>query len=284
MPRYGRGVRLAFAALLVVLVSLAPRRAEADEVAPALETADLRTKAQAELRNLWNALPTSDRRRLAGMYVAFDADAADPFAQVACDDDGDDVVVMSDAMLRLAADVARGASLDEANGTRKLEEHAGYLARTQVPGRRLLPPAAGFYTATKAGATEDERLREILAFLVARELVHFRTGDLACPHPTATKESGDDAWTAAERRRARETAASVYPGRFAERDGEAVARLLEANVAEKGALALLRFFAQFEAERTSAMGAFLPTYLRDHPSSAARAGVVTQAAAAAKRP
>ncbi|NVL73221.1 hypothetical protein HWN77_27055, partial [Escherichia coli] len=83
---------------------------------------------------------------------------------------------------------------------------AGFLARSQIPGRRLLPPPPGFYIAQKSGTSQDTRLRESLSFVLAREMTHFRAGDLACPHPTATHESGDDEWTPREQRRALETA------------------------------------------------------------------------------
>lgn len=263
-----------------------PRVAKADEIAPELETLELRQKAQAEAKRLVSDLAPNDRRRLVGVYVAFDANAADPSAMVACDDDGDYVLVITDAMLRLVSIVARAQSDDESNGTHGIEDYASFLALSQVPSRRLLPPPPGFYTSHEAGITKEVRLREALSFVLARELTHLRAGDLVCANPTATHESGDDVWTASEQRRALETAASLYPGGRAEpRDEEATTRVLDAGRSEQGALGLLRFFAQFETERsarstTSAASArFIPTYLVQHPSSSARAAAVTSAAA-----
>ena len=276
-------IRRTAALLAAAAIFSWPSPARADEVAPELEGADLRAKAQAELRVLFGSMARNDQRRLIGAYVAFDANVSDPSAQVACDDDGDYVVVMSDAMLRLVAHVALAASHDEANGTRKIDEYASFVARSRVPGRRLLPPPPGFYTASTPARTSDERLREGLAFVLARELTHLRAGDLVCPRPTATKESGDDVWTGAEQRKASETAAIVYPGRFIERDNEATVRLLEAGRSELGAMALLRFFVQLEAERVVAIGQVLPTYARQHPSAVTRAAVVKQAADARRR-
>lgn len=263
-----RSVLVALA--LVLFATLGTRTARADEVAPELEGADLRVKAQAELRKLVSGLPQNDQRRLTGIYVAFDANVSDPIAQIACDDDGDYVVLLSDAMLRLLAHIARAESYDEANGSRKVEDYAAFLVRTQIPGRRLLPPPPGFYIAEKPADTYEERLSDALAFVVGRELTHFRAGDHVCPKPTATKESGDDTWTSAEQRKASEIAGSVYPGRQAERDNEAIVRVLDAGRSERGALALLRFFTQFEAERLIAVGRFVPSYLATHPSAAVR--------------
>jgi len=259
---------------LALLVIAAPSAARADEVAPELEGADLRLVAQQELRKLVSQLPPKDQKRLTGIYVAFDPSPSDPIAQIACDDDGDFVVLLSDAMLRLLANVARAESYDEANASRKVEDYAAFLVRTQVPGRRLLPPPPGFYIAEKPAATYDERLSDALSFVVARELTHFRAGDHVCPKPTPTKESGDDTWTSAEQRKASEIAHGIYPGRQLERDNEAVIRVLDAGRSEKGAMALLRFFTHFEAERVVAVARFSPTYLAQHPGAAIRAANV----------
>jgi hypothetical protein len=251
--------------------------ARADEVAPELEGSDLRQKAQTELKKVFATLDAKDQKRLVGTYAVFDANASDPFAQVACDDDGDYVVLISDAMLRLVSHVARAQSYDEANGARRIEDYASFLARSQLPGRRLLPPPPGFYIAQKPAATYEDRFGEGLAFIVAHEVTRLRAGDLVCPKPTATKESGDDEWTAAEQRKAGEVAASVYPARTLERDTEATVRLLQAGRSERGALGLLKFFTQFEAERVVAVSRFQPTYLAHHPGSASRASTVRSA-------
>lgn len=269
MPLPLRLVQLAAALLVVLLAS----RAAADEVAPELEPQDLRAYAQAELKKVVAAMPAGDQRRLVGIYVAFHADAADPFALAACDDDGDYVVVLSDAMLRLVSNVARAQSYDDANTSRKIEDYAAFLARSQVPGRRLLPPPPGFYVAESAAATYDDRLHESLAFVVAREVTHMRAGQLVCPHPTVTKEAGDTEWTSGEHRRALEAAAALYPGRGAH-DEEAIVRVLDAGHLERGALGLLRFFEQFEAEQRVSLPRFSPTYRQHYPQSAVRASAV----------
>jgi len=269
---------LAFAALMAALLVGRTRVARADELAPELETLELRQKAQAEAKKLVGGLAPADQRRLTGVYVAFDPNANDPSAMVACDDDGDYVIVLTDAMLRLVSTVARAQSHDEASGGRNVEDYAAFIARVQVPGRRLLPPPPGFYTGQQTSATQETRLREALSFVVARELTHLRAGDLVCAHPTATHEAGDDEWTTAEQRRALEGAASIYPGRAVQRDVEATTRVLDAGRSEQGALGLLRFFAQLEAERLVHTSRFMPTYLLQHPSSVVRAASVRNAA------
>ena len=232
-----------------------PRRATGDEVAPELERADLRVRAQAELRRLVARLGPTEQRRLTGVYVAVDPDAADPSAQVACDDDGDYVVVVSDAMLRLASHVARAC-----DDTHKIEDYAAFLARTQLPGRRLLPPPPGFFDAPVAGA--EDRLADVLSFVIARELVRLRAGDLVCPRPTATREAGDDVWTPAEAKAAAAIANRLYPG--AVRDAEATTRVVDAGRTDRGASALERFFVELALDGPITLGRFAPGYQRLH--------------------
>ena len=155
--------RIALAAAAVAAIALSAGPASADEVAPELEPSDLREIARTELKRIVATLPANDQKRLVGVYAAFHSDASDPFALAACDDDGDYVVVISDAMLRLGANVARAQSYDDANTSRKIEDYAAYVARTQIPGRRLVPPPPGFYTAELAAKTYDDRLRENLS-------------------------------------------------------------------------------------------------------------------------
>jgi hypothetical protein len=269
----------ASAATLAALATLVlTRPAIADEVAPELEPSDLRELARGELKKLASGLAANDQRRLIGIYAAFHPDASDPFAVAACDDDGDYVIVLSDAMLRLVANVARAQSYDDAKPSRKVEDYAAYVARTQIPGKRLVPPPPGFYTADLPGKTYDDRLRESLSFVLARELTHLRAGQLTCPKPTATKEAGDDEWTASEHRRALENVSTLYPAREAH-DSEAIVRVLDAGRTESGALGLLRFFEQYEAEQHVYVPRFVPTYRTYYPSSAPRASAIKLAAA-----
>lgn len=269
-------MRAALALIAAALLAVAtPTRA--DEIAPELEGEALRQQARTELKKLVAKMSPGDQKRLVGLYLAFDPNPSELIGQVACDDDGDYVIVLSDAMLRLVSVVARAQSYDEANGTRKIEDYAGYIARTQIPGRRLLPPQPGFYIAMKPAETYETRLREALSFVIARELVHLRAGDLVCPHPTATKESGDDEWTAGEQRRASESAANVYPGRAFERDTEAAVRMLEVGHGPDGAFGFLRFFTQLSLEQTITVSRWIPTYHAQHPGGAMRTNAVKKA-------
>jgi hypothetical protein len=233
------------------------RAAAADEVAPALEGADLRVRASLALGSLVAAKPDA---KLRGLYAAFDGNASDASVMAACDDDGDYIIVMSDAMLRLASFVARLSVDDEAHGTHKLDAYAEHLAKNQAAGKRLLPPAAGAYAADVDLSTQT-RWREIVLFLYARELARLRAGDLVCPHPTATKERGDGEWTAAEQSAAIAAAHAVYPAKQAERDASAVAEVRALGEELTGSQQLLPFLAHLEA----AGPRVTPTYLALHP-------------------
>lgn len=282
---YGKRVR-GLVVLLVttwIVLALPASAARASDASPELAAAELRARAQSELRRLTSLLDARDRSKLVGIYVAFDPSASDPLAQVACDDDGDYVIVLSEALLRLLTHVARAASYEDAGASRKVEEYAGFLARSQLPGRRLLPPPPGFYIAERPAATYDVRLDEALSFVLARELAHLRAGDLSCPSPTATKESGDDTWTKREQRKARGVASAVYPGDQAKRDAEATLHVLSLGHTERGALALIRLFVQLELEDRVALGRFSPSYAVHHPGPALRAATVRHTAEARER-
>jgi len=254
----------------------------AQELAPELETLGLRTRAQIELKRLYSRMNQADQRRLVGIYIAFDPNPNDPSAMAACDDDGDYVVAITEAMLRLMANVARAQSFDETNGSRRIDSYAQFVARAQLPGQRLLPPPPGFFSAAKPAVTFEDRLREALAFVLAREMAHMKAGDLVCPHPTATHESGDDVWTDDEQRAALEGAKKIYPGNATERDAQATAALVNADLTEEGALGLLRFFVQFEIERVNFSSRFAPRYLAQHPNPVARMATVRAAAQTAR--
>lgn len=261
-----------------VVAGAAEGRAAADEIAPELEVQELRQTAVNEGKRLFEGLDAASKRRLVGLYVAFEDNAADPGAMASCDDDGDYVIVLSDAMLRLAANVARAATQDEESGSRTVEDYASFVARSQVRGRRLLPPPAGFFTAAASGDARETRLREALSFVLARELAHLRAGDLVCARPTATHEHGDDVWTAAEQRWATVAASTLYPGRAAERDAEATSRVVAAGRSEAGALALLRFFVRLDSDRAALPARFVPSYAAQHPGAASRVATVVMAA------
>ena len=260
---------LVFASFLLFV-----RDARADEIAPTLEPFDLREKASVELKKIVGTLSAADKKKLTGIYAAFHPESGDPFALAACDDDGDYVVVLSDAMLRLASNVARAQSQDDAAGTRTVEDYARFLAQTQVKGRRLLPPPPGTFTSDVTPVTYDDRLEEILSFVVAREVMHLVAGQLVCAHPTATKEAGDTTWTAEEHRSALANVATIYPGQPGH-DEDAVAHVLAAGHMELGALALLLFFEQYEAEPRVR---FAPSYRELYPRSVARRAAVKSAA------
>jgi len=236
-------MRLLRTIVVLVIGMLLAREAAADEIAPELITEELRIETRREFDRLFATLDAKEKRRLAGTYVAFDSDPSDAFAMAACDDDGDHVVVVSHAMLRLVADVARlGAHGDE---------YAELLARSQLAGKRLVPPPPGSFDYAPSAAS-DELRREALAFVVGRELALLRAGALVCAHPTATKEHGDDEWTAAERRDAFAMSKRLYP---------ANGRDETLGDSSPGARALLRFFAKLREAQPAAP----PSYLVHHP-------------------
>lgn len=261
-------MRALLSCVVIGFFLFAPASARGDDVTPGLGQADLVAIAQSELGRELAARPPSERARLAGTYVAVDPDVSDPFAQIACDDDGDHVVVISEAMLRLLAYVATAVALDEVMGTQKARTYALFLPRAQVAGRRLVPPPSGVFDGAAGTTPRADRLVEMIAFVVDRELARLRAGDLVCPSPTATRENGDGVWSVDEQTHAREVRARIYGHA---RPDEAAVRSAFASIdstrSDQGALGLLRFFAALEA---SAPTARWPSYVVLHPGASAR--------------
>jgi hypothetical protein len=270
---------------------LPPRRAI--DAAPGVAVGLLRRTASAEFSALFDSLRVTEKRSFAGAYVAFDDSPIDIGSMVGCDDDGDYVVVVTDALLAFATFVAHAEATDETFGTHKVDEYATFLAEAPRSGAwkagvRPVPPPLGFFDASQglpaAGVKlEVERFREIVGAILAHELTHFVQGNLMCPHPTATHERGDDEWTPDERER---SLASALDGYTAESvlsaDREATVRLLESGLTEQGSLAWLRTVGSIErAMEESPLcqdASYVPTYLRLHKNSEARAEVIRSAA------
>jgi hypothetical protein len=261
---------IVFAGLVALLAFIAlPAAAEPTEgsagvlpahgpTAPRLALAGLHRETEAELRELVAHLPGDMQERLTGLYVAFDDTPADLGALAACDDDGDPVVVVTDALLVLTDHVGWGAAVDESvlssaacrgevctKNSSRLDAYASLLARTPRGAPRLLPPPPGFFDRSAEGAPPMERVGEIraqaISGLVARELAHHILGHLACPHPTPTRELGDDVWTASERARALAAASWLHaPVRSVVAVAVAVKLMRDSGRAEDGWLALSR--------------------------------------------
>jgi hypothetical protein len=147
-----KNLRVARVAMFLAVMSAdGVAHAQADP-APAAAMAAARGTAKEALSALVARLSTDDKRKLVGIYVAFDDSATDVNALAACDDDGDYVVVVSDALLHLARTVAAAQATDETFGTHKVDEYAAFLAGSQAQGVTTLPPPVGFFDASQARA------------------------------------------------------------------------------------------------------------------------------------
>lgn len=242
-------------------------------------------EAQEELGALVSRLPSDARKRVTGVYVAFDPSVTDVSSMAACDDDGDYVVAVSDALLRLADFVAQAEATDEIFWTHKLDEYAHLLAESQRSGMRTIPPSPGFFDPAQSHSArkievESTRFREIVASVLSHELARLIQGDLVCPNPTATHERGDDEWTREEREHALAVAQRLYtlPRVFAA-DGTGVEWLFDSGRTEQGELAWLSTMDRIERASKARLDPTAPsTYLRLHEACGLRAEIVRAAA------
>jgi hypothetical protein len=250
------------------------------DVVPGATREIARNTARGVMTALVAGLRPEDKRRLVGVYVAFDESLTDVSALAACDDDGDYVVTVSDGLLGLLGTVSEARATDETFGTHKQADYAALVSTSQPGHVRLLPPPAGFFDASQARAPAKvaltaARFREGVGEVIAHELTRLVDGDLVCPNPTATHEHGDDLWTREERDHALAVARKLYaPLRTLSADGAATARLLDAGMTEQGGLAWLSFLERLERPPGDATW----TYLELHHDPAVRVEVVRAAA------
>jgi hypothetical protein len=272
--------------LAAALMLLPPNAAgETAQPAPMLATPASHAVVRSALDAVVRTLAEPDQKRVVGMYAAFHGDARDPTAFAACDDDGDYVVVLSDAMLTLAEFVAHAAATPDSLATGALERYARLLATEQRVGERLLPPPPGVLPTYESEAPRRARdelaakaFRALVTHLVAAEVAHVLAGDVRCPHPTATHERGDDVWTPEEHRAAlRQASAFHTPKNVVTADVLGTQLALAAGEPED---AIASFLSPFCATvERNAVGRDVFTYLQLHPSSSVRAQIVRTAAA-----
>jgi hypothetical protein len=276
---------LLFGAAIALLSHARPARADGP-AAPNLSLQAAHAAASDALKTITAKLPAPAFQRITGVYVAFDPDPKAPLALAACDDDGDFVVVLSDAMLTLVDAVARAKATDDALGSGKLDAYARLLAKAQRPGERLLTPPAGFYAPSQSTAeiarAQSKLFRAITTYLVATELAHMTAGDLVCANPTATRERGDDEWTAKEQDAALAATRAVHDAKHvASADARGAALAAEAGESEAPYVALL--MPLLSGVEASANGRASVPYVEHHQNQAVRAQIV-QTAAARTRP
>jgi len=240
----------------------------------------LHRQATEELKVLIATLDPPARDKLVGAYVAFDATMNDLGAMAGCDDDGDYVVVVSDALLSVIDGTSRAQATD------KLDAYASFLVRNARPHTKLAAPPPGFFdvqlvssaasTPQRRAETQAARARDALSGVLAHELAHMTSGDVTCRHPTAGRESGDDTWTAGEQARSFEAAERTYtPQRVLAADSAGTSMVLSAGRGVDGLVGLLSVLDRVER---NAREGYAPTYLKLHPSTAVRLQWVEAAA------
>jgi len=256
--------------------------------APGRAVAMARAQASDALRRLSARVPPEGAARVRGIYVAFDGGVVDAYAIAACDDDGDPVVVVSDALLVELDDVAQAVVPgDETATSAHLDAYAALVARSRRPGARVLAPPPGFFDEPRDGGLAPRAIaarldasaaafRDAVAGAVAHELAHALDG-VDCPAPTLTREPADDVWTADERRAAFARSPRDYAvDRVLDAEARAAALLVDAGYDTYGYANWLTYTAAIEATA----GGAAPPYERIHPRARERLAIVRARAAA----
>lgn len=222
----------AILALPVLLAATTlPARAAA-EVAPGLSLASLHQEAHDALARLASLRPLP-----AGTYVAFDADPVHPYVIPACDDDGDAVVAVSDAALKLLEHASYAEAQDELHGTATRASYGTLLAQSQKLGARLVPPGEWFFHGVDAQVeqTATTHFRAGLQFWIGRAASVHDAQEFRCAAPNVFRERGDLIWSLAERNVALARAARLAPERDIKRTTWALAGLFALGADERSA-------------------------------------------------
>ena len=273
---------------LVVFLALTLTQARAfasDDVAPGLYDEALAAAASGQLDDVVRHLSVAERHALRGVYVALATSPDDVLAMPACDDDGDYVVVLGRGLFDFARYVAYADASDRLRGTHLLGAYGPLLVRAQESGRRPLPPPLPASDTPSAPAREDAMrwmvgafLDDALGFVVGDEVARMVAGEVVCPRPTVTHESGDDTWTPLEQTNALALAPSrMSASTLSAADAWAMTRLVERGGSEVPAMELLRVMGCLEDDRPQAW-----PYLIGHPGSRERAESIAVSAWAAR--
>ena len=212
-----------FVARLACGLLLSIPDAAAAEAAPGLPLESLRQEASDALARLATLRPLP-----VGIYVAFDPDPIRPYVLPACDDDGDAVIVLSDAALTLSEYASYALAHDQRHGTGTRAQYGRLLATSQGPSARLLPPGAEFFRGVDAVVETDAtaHFRTALSFWVGRAASVHDAQEFRCARPDSLRERGDASWTTAERTLALARASRLDPARDLHRTTWSLAGLL----------------------------------------------------------
>lgn len=176
-------------------------------------------------------------------YLAISSDRARWFAHAACDDDGDNVIVISQALISLVYDIARSQDAHD-----KIVAYRDLLRRNPVSANATLPPPAHFFSPATASTESDEtaaRARSMFVYLFSVELLRFESNTVVCAHPDRTREANDNRWSSSEQRFLDFYVAKESP--LIAADGAIVARVRNLSPSLTGAHDLVYLFAEIGA-------------------------------------
>jgi hypothetical protein len=247
-----------------------------DQAARAIETADaehLAERARRIHRELVAALPGRERKLVEGIPFVIDDSRGSVNAFAACLKDGRALVVLSEGLMQVQAQLARARATDEKFGTRKLAEYLTQLSRS-----RALRPPRDFISAAherdpEKRARQRQLLDEGLAFVIGHELAHHRLSHTGC-----VGRDHDEVTTAdLGRLLSRKAPMFNQPNELAS-DVYGIENVLRTDEgwSEDGALLMLRFFRA--RTRQSLRNALVFGFERTHPHPDIRIPAVEQTA------
>ncbi len=243
----------------------------------------LRQRAGAVLKELVAALPDAKRNKVASVPLFSDPSVGEVNAFAACDDQGQPLMAISDALLEVMAHSARFRAHDELFKTNKLDQYTTLVAQNYKPKKPLPRPAQGFVDpAADADGRKVARQAVLmdaqLAFVLGHELAHHYLDHTGCANGGGSRgvSTGDFG-------RLLSRAAPLFnqPNEIGS-DVAGTQNLLAAGArrqgakwTEEGALLSLNFFGALDRLTPEAI---LFAFESSHPHPSVRMPIVTQTA------
>ncbi len=149
------------------------------------DIAFLRQRAGVVLKELVAALPDAKRGKVQGIPLFSDPTVGEVNAFAACDDQGQPLMAVSDALLEVMAHSARFRAYDELFGGGKLDSYTTLVAKNYRPKKPLPRPGPGFVDPAQDAdgrkvARQAVLLDAQLAFVLGHELAHHHLDHTGC--------------------------------------------------------------------------------------------------------
>lgn len=239
----------------------------------------LSNRSTAIVAELISHLDSTTQSRVRNIPIVYDTNAGEVNAYASCSESGKSAVTVTNGLLLVTAHLAEAQAVDEAYGTRKVDEYIALVAKSQLKGQVVVAPPLGTYTAAqlqdqRKQSREQQVFEEEIAFVLGHEVAHHYLNHLPCTSvlPLNASEVGQVITSVVPMfNQPNESAADVAGVNNVLRTGSQRSGY---HYTEGGALLTMRFFAGLD--QASPVDIF--AFERTHPPPSVREPVIRTAA------